>query len=115
MESLVSQKQSLESSLASMKPEFPDLSELEVIKSTREVSDLEGKLCELQKNLTELLRSDPETIARLVREVDEQKQATNVWTDNIYILRQYICGKMNVCENFVNQMFSIPDDLDLIE
>ena len=98
-----------------MRAEFPDLSEVEVLKSTREVSDLEGKLGELQRNLTELLRSDPATLAKLANEVDEIKNAANVWTDNIFILRQNICSKLNVGETLVNEMFSVPSDLDLIE
>lgn len=98
-----------------MKAEFPDLSEVEVLKSTREISDLEGKLGELQRNLTELLRSDPATLARLANEVNEIKNAANVWTDNIFILRQNICNKLNVGETLVNEMFSVPSDLDLIE
>ena len=98
-----------------MKREFPDLSEMDVMKSSREISDLESKLSELEKSLTELLRSDPETIAKLDKQVQEVKEAANVWTDNIYILRQYICSKMGLGESMVSEMFGIPADLDLLE
>ena len=98
-----------------MKNNHPDFTEMDAMKLSREISDLECKKLELEKRLTELLKSDPETIARLGEQLQDLKESVNIWTDNIFIIRQFVCSKMGISESYVNEAFQIPPDLDLLE
>ena len=79
------------------------------------VWDMEAEHATLESRLTQLLKSDPETISRLQNQVDAAKLEANMWTDNIFILRQFVCNKMGVAECVVNDAFGIPKDIDLID
>jgi len=98
-----------------MSVKYPDLTEIDALKLSKEISEFEYKKDELDKQLTELLRNDPETIARISAEMSELKTAANIWTDNIFILRQFVCSKMGISEAYVNEALQIPADLDLLE
>ena len=81
----------------------------------KEIAELDGMQLDLQSRLEFLLKSDPLTIAKLHDQIRDLTLMNNMWTDNIFILRQFICNKMMVSESVVNEGFGIPQDLDLIE
>ncbi len=86
-----------------------------MIKGCKELSDLEGKLGDLERQLTQLLRSDPAALAEFERTIESTKKRVNEWTDNIFILRQFVCSKMGSTESYVNEIFGIPGDLDIVD
>ena len=106
---------SAEDSLQALRSELPGVTGLDVAKVRKEVSELETLHGEQSERLQRLVRSDPSTIAKLQEQLSEVKANANRWTDNIFILRQFICNKMNVAEESVNKTFGIPQDLDCIE
>ena len=79
------------------------------------MSELEVKASTLQTQLEHLLKSDPATIREIADSVKSTIAKANMWTDNIFILRQFICNKLKIDESMINKEFGIPEDLDLIE
>jgi peptidoglycan hydrolase CwlO-like protein len=91
------------------------MSMMRLAEAAKELSELQAKQSELESKLNDLLKQDPETISRLSSQRDEIKAQVNMWTDNIFILRQYITGKLGVSSSTINEAFSIPDDIDVID
>jgi hypothetical protein len=111
----VAQRESADASLRAFKEGFPDVTPLEVAAILKEVSDLETLFAEQSERLQTLLRSDPTTIAKLQEQLVLVKTDVNQWTDNVFILRQFICNKLNAPEESVNKTFGIPQDFDTID
>jgi hypothetical protein len=89
-------------------------SQLDLAESRRLVSELEQKVSEISLHLSTLLKSDPATINKLKQAINSTTLAANVWTDNIFILRQYLTRR-GVLEEDVNREFNIPEDLDTFD
>jgi len=104
-----------EKEIAELRAKFPSVTAVSVAQKTREVSDLEVKKADLEKRLNKIVRSNPEAVAKLNAEVKSLTRIANTWTDNIYILRQFLCSKLGVAESLVNESFEIPEDMDLID
>lgn len=81
----------------------------------RENAELKSSQLQLEAQITELLKSDPGTASRLQADLVALKARANMWTDNIFILRQFVCSKLKMRESVLNEWFDIPPDLDLIE
>ena len=98
-----------------LRSQNPDVTPMKLAECARELSDLDARQKKLESELNHLLKSDPATISRLHKHLIATKEAVNVWTDNIFILRQYICSKLKIDEGTVNEGFGIPQDIDLID
>ena len=81
----------------------------------KENAELAVTHASLEDELNIILKSDPQTVARLESELENLISLANKWTDDIFILRQYVCSKLKIRESILNDWFNIPADLDLIE
>lgn len=94
---------------------YPAVNPASVEEKARKVSYLERERVELENRVKKLVRSNPEAIEALGAEVKRLTGFVNTWTDNIYILRQFLCGKLGVPESVVNESFGIPEEMDVID
>lgn len=76
---------------------------------SKNVSQLTSDCNETETKLNSLLKSDPITIAKLYESVQSLTKRINAWTDNIYILRQFLTNKLGVTTQMVNSEFGITD------
>ena len=88
---------------------------MRLAEAAKELSEFQAKQSELESKLNDLLKRDPETISRLASQRDQIKAQVNLWTDNIFILQQYITAKLGVSASTIHEAFSIPDDIDVID
>ncbi|EGR29606.1 hypothetical protein IMG5_152360 [Ichthyophthirius multifiliis] len=79
------------------------------------------KLKEIQENYKKKLeklekyqRFDPERINQLKKDVNLIKQKANLWTDNIFAVKQYVQKQFNISEQEIEQFLNIPADIDNI-
>lgn len=110
-----SQEKSAKENLLSLKKKYPKVTELDNMKLIKETSELQTKQAHLQRELSLLQRSDPATIRKMQDDIHRMKESTNSWTDNIFIIRQFLSSKAGISESQINEMFGIPDDLDLVD
>ncbi len=111
---LEDQVKSNEQTLQDLQKTNPSITEIDVAGITREISDLDSQKRELEKQLTDLVRSDPTSLKQLRSAIDQSRDLCNIWTDNIYILRQFLSNKANLTERQTNEIFGIPDEFDLL-
>lgn len=88
---------------------------LEVCETLKAVSELTLECVETEKTLASLKKSDPSTIAELQASCEKAAASVNMWTDNIFILRQFLSSKMSVSQSVINAEFGIDNDMDLFE
>ncbi len=110
-----SQEKSANDCLVALKKKHPKVAEVDNMKLVKDISDLQSHLTQLQSELSLLQRSDPATIQNMIDQIHCMKEFTNSWTDNIFIIRQFLSNKAGIAECQINEMFGIPADLDLIE
>lgn len=101
--------------LAQLETRYASVTPISVAEKAKEVSELEERKLELDKRLSKLLRSSPAAMGKLKEDLNLVEGMVNAWTDNICILRQFLCSKLGVAENVVNESFGIPEDLDVID
>lgn len=80
-----------------------------------EIEELKAKEDQLKKQIAKFSDADPEAIAKLTEKAQEYKDATNIWTDNIFALQGWCKRKFDISEEFLNKQFNIPNDLDYKE
>lgn len=109
------QRKRAEEKLLGLEKLHPAAVPASVEEKARKVLYLENERVELENRVKKLVRSNPEAIEALGVEVRRLTGLVNSWTDNIYILRQFLCGKLGVPESVVNDSFGIPEELDVID
>ena len=78
----------------------------ELDEKTRKKDELDSKLKAFQ-------RSDPERVKKLKEEEEELKREINTYTDNIFVIRDWMLEKNpNLKEADMNKHFEIPEDMD---
>ncbi|XP_076762934.1 meiotic nuclear division protein 1 homolog [Xylocopa sonorina] len=81
----------------------------------RELEELKAIEDQLKKQVAKFKDADPEVIAKLAEKAQEYKDATNVWTDNIFAIQSWCKRKFDISEDCLNKQFDIPEDLDYKE
>lgn len=81
----------------------------------QEIQQLREKENELKQQIAKLSGVDPEVIARMAEKAQMFKEATNIWTDNIFCIQSWCKRKFDISEQDLNKQFSISDDLDYKE
>ncbi|KOX69898.1 Meiotic nuclear division protein 1 like protein [Melipona quadrifasciata] len=71
----------------------------------RELEELKAKEDQLKQQIAKFSDADPE----------KYKEATNIWTDNIFAIQSWCKNKFDISEGCLNKQFNIPDDLDYKE
>ncbi|XP_076162203.1 meiotic nuclear division protein 1 homolog [Ptiloglossa arizonensis] len=81
----------------------------------QELEELKAKEDQLKKQIAKFSDADPEAIAKLGEKAQEYKDATNVWTDNIFAIQSWCKNKFDISKETLNKQFNIPNDLDYKE
>eukprot|EP01017_Pseudomicrothorax_dubius_P047701 TRINITY_DN8598_c0_g1_i1.p2 TRINITY_DN8598_c0_g1~~TRINITY_DN8598_c0_g1_i1.p2 ORF type:complete len:205 (+),score=66.61 TRINITY_DN8598_c0_g1_i1:122-736(+) len=68
-----------------------------------------------KKQIDVYMKNDPERLKKLNNEAKELKDKANVWTDNVFVARQWLRDRNpGISDSEVNKMFEIPEDFDNI-
>ncbi|CAD1477369.1 unnamed protein product [Heterotrigona itama] len=81
----------------------------------RELEELKAKEDQLKQQIAKFSDADPEVIAKIAEKAQKYKEATNIWTDNIFAIQSWCKNKFDISEGCLNKQFNIPDDLDYKE
>ncbi|KAK1129028.1 hypothetical protein K0M31_020160 [Melipona bicolor] len=81
----------------------------------RELEELKAKEDQLKQQIAKFSDADPEVIAKIAEKAQKYKEATNIWTDNIFAIQSWCKNKFDISEACLNKQFNIPDDLDYKE
>ncbi|KAF3429931.1 hypothetical protein QLX08_004557 [Tetragonisca angustula] len=80
-----------------------------------ELEELKVKEDQLKQQIAKFSDADPEVIAKIAEKAQKYKEATNIWTDNIFAIQSWCKNKFDISEECLNKQFNIPDDLDYKE
>ncbi|KAG7208636.1 hypothetical protein KM043_014843 [Ampulex compressa] len=81
----------------------------------QELEELRKKEKDLIKQVAKFSDADPEVIAKLNEKAKDYKEATNIWTDNIFAIQSWCKNKFDISEETLNRQFGIPEDLEYKE
>ncbi|XP_011705594.1 PREDICTED: meiotic nuclear division protein 1 homolog [Wasmannia auropunctata] len=80
-----------------------------------EVEKLRKEEQEIKKQIAKFSGVDPEVITEMVEKTQRYKDATNIWTDNIFSIQSWCKNKFGISEQDLNKQFNISEDLDYKE
>jgi len=81
----------------------------------KELAEIKAKISDQETKMKELSQNDPAKKQQLVQELEECKNAANRWTDNTWVMMDYLKKKHGICKKQLYQMFQITDDFDYPE
>ncbi|XP_076686468.1 meiotic nuclear division protein 1 homolog [Andrena cerasifolii] len=81
----------------------------------QELEELKAEEDQLTKQIAKFSDVDPVVVAQLAEKAQKHKDATNLWTDNIFAIQSWCKNKFDISKECLNKQFHIPDDLDYIE
>ncbi|GJQ83690.1 hypothetical protein Trydic_g14396 [Trypoxylus dichotomus] len=79
-----------------------------------ELIDLQLERDELLKKCQEYEKNDPKIIQKMQAQLEDIKQATNRWTDNIFSVKSWCKNKFGYEDAVLDKQFGIPSDFDYI-
>lgn len=113
LDACISQKEAFLAEVSRRGKEEKSLTKVDALHT--DVCVLEAECGDLQATLRSLLKSDPATIEALEGSIRDFVLRANQWTDNVFILRQFVSAKLGVPEAEVNRQFGIAQDFDLLD
>jgi hypothetical protein len=83
-------------------------------KIVTDIKRMRIRVDEYKVKLAELRKSDPEFTRMKIRQLKTAKASCDLWTDNIFILKQRVMERFHCSEEDIHSQFGIPIDLDFI-